>query len=259
MYYPNNVLYVDPATLNLDYEMMEFKSLNQKKLFGLLFKTKEAPKGIVVHCHGNFGNVSNHFMGASYLVKYGFDVLAFDYQGYGGSEGKPTPKRTIEDGIAAVHFAETLNRNPNGGVVLLGQSLGGAVAIPVMAQLPQVKAAMIEASFPSYRTMARDILSRSVLTWILYPIYPFLLPNKYDPVRYLDQIAPRPLFFIHGTKDRTVPVKMSEILFARAHEPKTLWLIEGADHIEGRRKEGAIYEKRVADFFTSAIKTTNSN
>lgn len=252
-YHPNNVLYLDPHKLNYDYEMMQFTSLNGKKLFGLLFRTKQDPKGIVVHLHGNYGNVSNHFLGSYYLVNYGFDVLIIDYEGFGGSEGTPNPKRTIEDGRGAVRFAETLNRNPKGGVVLLGQSLGGAVAIPVMAEEPEVKAAVIEASFPSYRAIARDVTKRSAWTWLAYPIYPFLLPTKYDPIRYLDKIPPRPIFFIHGTTDRVIPMKMTQILFAKAKEPKSVWYIEGADHIEGRRKLGEVYEKRVADFFTKAL------
>src|SRR5436190_11935725 len=96
-YHPNKVLYVDPQKLGYDYEMMQFPSLNGKKLFGLLFRSKQAPKGIVVHFHGNFGNVSNHFLGSYYLVNYGFDVLVMDYEGFGDSEGNSNPKRTIED------------------------------------------------------------------------------------------------------------------------------------------------------------------
>lgn len=250
-YYPDRKLYLDPEKLGWDYEMMQFQSDNGKKLLGLLFKTKQQPKGIVVHFHGNFANVSNHFIASHFLVDYGFDVLIFDYEGYGDSEGKPSPKKTIQDGLGAIKFAESLNRNPKGGVFIFGQSLGGAVAIPVMALRPEVKAAVIESSFPSYRTIARDVLKRSWITWVLYPIYPFFLPIKYDPVRYLDKIPPRPIFFIHGDKDNVVPDKMSKILFEKAKEPKQIWIVPGAVHIGARNKAGKEYEQRVADFFTN--------
>lgn len=256
-YYPNKVLYLDPEKLGYAYEMKRFESKNGKKLFALLFKTQQNPKGIVVHLHGNYGNVSNHFLGSYFLVNHGYDVLIFDYQGYGDSEGRSTPRRTIDDGQAAVQFAVDLNRNPNGGVVLFGQSLGGAIAIPVMAKEPTVKGAVIESAFYSYRSIACDVVKRSAWTWILYPVYPWMLPTRYDPVRYLDKIPPRPIFFIHGTADRIVPSKMSEILFAKAKEPKSLWIIDGGDHIGGRRKEGDNYEKRVADFFDAALGLTN--
>jgi fermentation-respiration switch protein FrsA (DUF1100 family) len=252
-YHPNKVLYLDPAKLSYTYDMMRFPSLNGKKLFGLLFRTQQDPKGIVVHLHGNYGNVSNHFLGTYYLVNHGFDVLVIDYEGFGDSEGRPTPKRTIEDGRGAVRFAKTLNRNPSGGIVLVGQSLGGAVAIPVMAQEPDVKAAVIESAFTSYRSIARDVTKRSVITWLAYPIYPWMLPTAYDPVKFVAKISPRPLLFIHGTADRVVPAWMSQELFDRAQEPKSIWLLNGVGHIEGRHKEGEVYEKRVADFLTNAL------
>ena len=73
------------------------------------------------------------------------------------------------------------------------------------------------------------------------------------PVRYLDKIPPRPIFFIHGTADRVIPVKMTKILYEKAKEPKSVWYIEGAGHIEGRRQLGEVFEKRVADFLTQAL------
>jgi len=253
-YHPNKKLYLDPQKLNLSYEMMEYPSLNGKKLFALLFKTSLEPKGIVVHFHGNFGNVSNHFTQSYFLVNYGFDVLVFDYQGYGGSQGKPNPRKTVDDGISSIRFAQQLNRKKENGVFLLGQSIGGAAALVAMAKEPLAKAAVIEASFPSYRMMARDVLKRSILVWPLYPFYPWFVTKKYDPIRYLDQIAGRPLFFVHGTKDSVIPLKMSQILFEKAKGPKFLWIIEGAGHIGGRYKERDVYEQNIVNFFENATK-----
>jgi uncharacterized protein len=258
-YYPNNKLYLDPAKLNLDYEMHSYPSLNGKKIFGMVFRTANPPKGIVVHFHGNFGNVSNHFLGSAYLIHHGFDVLIFDYQGFGGSEGKPTPQNTVEDGIASIRYAASLNRNPKGGVVVVGQSIGGAAAVVAMAREPLAKAGMIEASFPSYRGMVRDVMKRSWILWPGYPLYPFFASKKWDPGRYVHKISPRPLLFIQGTADRIVPPRISEELYRLAKEPKRLWIIEGAGHIEGRRVAGDAYEKTIADFFSEALTPTNNN
>lgn len=249
-YYPNDKLYANPDHFKMNYEMHEFKSLNGKKLFGLLFQTELEPKGIVVHFHGNYGNVSNHFLASHFLVDYGFDVFIFDYQGYGSSEGKPNPKKTIEDGIASVRFAAQKDRSGN-GVFVLGQSLGGAIAIVTTAKEPLVKAAVIEASFPRYRAMARDVIKRSALLWILYPIYPFFLGKKYDPDRYVGEISPRPLLFIHGTGDNVVPLKFSKKLFEKAKEPKELWIVPDASHMGVRPQEGELYERRIANFFSA--------
>src|SRR4051812_16593697 len=130
-YYPNNKLYLEPAALKIDYQQVQYPSLNGKHIWAILMKTPQSPRGTVVHLHGNFGNLSNHFPLSAFLLQYGFDVLVVDYQGYGASEGKPSPRTTVEDGIASVRYAQEHLRTPGTGVVLFGQSLGGAVAIGV--------------------------------------------------------------------------------------------------------------------------------
>src|SRR5438034_11191517 len=77
-YYPNNRLYSDPRDQGLPYDLVQFPSLNGKKLYGIYFKAKPPAKGVIVHFHGNFGNVSNHYSLATFLLKYGFDVFMFD-------------------------------------------------------------------------------------------------------------------------------------------------------------------------------------
>jgi uncharacterized protein len=252
-YYPNKNLYIEPHHLKLNYEMVRFPSANGKMIFGLLFRTEQKPKGIVVHFHGNFGNVSNHFIGATFMLDHGFDVFVFDYEGYGGSEGRPSPARTVADGIAALKLAAALDRNPQGGVVVLAQSLGGAAAIPAMARAPVARAAVIQSSFTNYRVIARDVLKRSWITWILYPIYPQLLWTRYEPVRWLDRLPPMPLMFIHGDRDGVIPLKMTKKLFDRAREPKQLWIVPGAGHNDLRQSAGEDYDRRVAEFFSSAV------
>jgi len=254
-YYPNRTLYADPDRMGLHPELISYPSLNGKKLYGLLFQTTESPKGIVVHFHGNFGNMSNHFPLALFLTRRGYDLLSFDYEGYGASEGRPSPKRLVEDGIASVRYAQTRLRKPGTGVALFGQSLGGATAVVVAAKEPLVKAAVIEAAFSGHRAMARDVLKRSAWTWILYPVAPFLLGQSWDPIRFAASISPRPVFFIHGTADRTVPSWMSEKLYAAAREPKKIWLVEGADHLEIRAQAGPAYEEAIVSFLDDALLT----
>lgn len=235
------------------YDLLEYPSLNGKKLTGILIRTELSPKGTIVHFHGNFGNLSNHFPLSLFLVKRGFDVLIFDYQGYGGSQGRPSPKNTVEDGIATVRYAQAHLRNPETGVCVLGQSLGGATAIVTVAKEPFVKGAVIEAAFASYPQMGKEALQRSAWTWLLSFLAPVLLRKTYDPIRYVADVAPRPLYFIHGDKDRIVPLHMSQDLFEQAREPKKLWIVEAADHLEVRAREGKKYEDALVEFFTAAL------
>lgn len=248
-YYPNRNLYVDPERMGLPYEVVHYPSQNGKILYGVYFPSVGPAKGTIVHFHGNYGNISNHFPLALFLVRGGFNVLAFDYEGYGASEGKPTPEHLLEDGIASVHYAQERDKTLKIGV--FGQSLGGTTAIQVAAKEPRVQAAVIEAAFSGQRRMARVVLGRSVLTWPLYPIVPWFLTTRYDALKAVAGISPRPLFLIHGDADRIVPVTMSQDLYAAAQEPKTLWIVPGAGHLECVKS--ADYKDRIIAFFAKAL------
>ncbi|OVE75808.1 hypothetical protein BVX98_07045 [bacterium F11] len=252
-FYPNRVLYLDPHDVDIQFNVHKVKSLNGREIVALEFQTKMEPKGVVVHFHGNFGNVSNHFTQAYFLVNYGYDVLTFDYQGFGASDGKPSPLNIIEDGIAIVRFAEGKKRNPKGGVVVFGQSIGGAAALVTAVKEPLVKGAIIESTFTRYRSMARYAMSKSLLLWIFYPFYPFLLPRKYDPIHHIPNLSPRPLLLVHGENDRVIPVKMSKKLFRKANEPKELMIVKKAGHLGCRRANNKTYDDKFVDFIDSAL------
>jgi fermentation-respiration switch protein FrsA (DUF1100 family) len=250
-YYPNRNLYVDPDRTGLPYEIVHYPSANGRILYGVYFPAVGPPKGIIVHFHGNYGNVSNHFPLALFLVRRGFDVLSFDYEGYGASEGHPTPEHLLEDGVASVHYAQGRDKTLNVGV--FGQSLGGSTAIQVAAREPLVKAAVIEAAFSGHRAMSRAVLKRSAWLWPFYPFAPFFLSTHYDAIDVVDKIAPRPIFFIHGDADTIVPVDMSKKLFAAAKEPKELWIVPGANHLEAHKRAPVDYENRITTFFATNL------
>jgi uncharacterized protein len=254
-YFPNKTLYADPDKLGIPAELVYYPSLSGAKLCALYIPTDQTPKGTVVYFHGNFANLSNHFLQALFLTRRGFDVLAFDYQGFGASEGRPSPNNTVEDGIASVRYAQSRMRAENGGVVVFAQSIGAAAASVVAAREPLVKAVVLESGFTTYRAITKHVMRR---VWFAWP-FAFFVPtmivrHRFDPIADVDKIAPRPLLIIHGTADKTVPARMSKELFAKAKEPKELWLIEGADHLMCQRAAGKTYQDRIADFFADALK-----
>ena len=250
-YYPNRTLYVDPDRTGLPYEIVHYPSANGRTLYGVYFPAVGQSKGVIVHFHGNYGNISNHFPLALFLVRQGFDVLAFDYEGYGASEGHPTPQHLLDDGIASVRYAQARDHTLKVGI--FGQSLGGSTAIGVAAREPLVKAAVIESAFSGHRAMSRVVLKRSVWLWPLVPFAPFFLSTRYDAIDVVDNIAPRPILFIHGDADKIVPVAMSQNLYAAAKDPKELWIVPGAGHFECH-KVSADYENRIRTFFEDALK-----
>ena len=244
-YRPGHARVPAPADLGLFAEVVTFAAPRGPKLHGWWLPAAGIVQGTVVYCHGNTGNLGNHVEWIKWLPAHGFQVLTFDYRGYGNSEGSLTRRGTIDDAIAAIDFA--LSRDPL-RVVVFGHSLGGAIGINAVAERPAVRGIVAESTFPSYREAARG--SVPGLGWLLQ----FLVSDGDDPDDVLDKIPPRPLLVVHGDKDRIVPLSIGMQLFERAEVPKTLHVVAGNGHRTPWAREGAKFERLLVDFFVAAIR-----
>ena len=119
-------------------------------------------KGTVLHLHGNAANVSNHLPLVAWLPARGYNVLMLDYRGFGRSEGKPTLDGIVQDALAALEYLRSRPDVDRDRLVVLGQSIGGATALRMLARdSAGVRLAVIDSSFPSYRGIARDATAGS--------------------------------------------------------------------------------------------------
>ena len=144
-----------PAVAELGFaaEDVTFTAGDGTVLHGWWLPANGTHAGTVVYCHGNTGNLARHVGWVSWLPAQGYDVLVFDYRGYGNSAGEPSRSGTVADAIAAIDFA--LARDPERTVVY-GHSLGGAIALCAVAARPAVCGVVAEGTFPSYREVARS-------------------------------------------------------------------------------------------------------
>ncbi len=165
----------------------------------------------------------------------GYQVLLFDYRGYGRSTGRPDEAGTYRDARAAVR---ALRAQPGLGaapVVYLGESLGGAVATELALAEPPA-ALVLQSTFTSLREMAR----------LHYPFIPSaLVPDAYPT---LDRIARVrcPVLILHGDRDDIVPLGHGQALFARAAGSKRLDVVRGAGHNDLLTVAGAAYGTTIA-------------
>jgi len=249
-YYPDHIEHSDPAQQGVRFERVTFTSEDGTRLSGWFFPAAGPAKGTIVHCHGNAQNITSHWRGGDFLPERGFHLLVFDYRGYGASDGSPTRRGTVMDARAAVAYVRGRPDVDPRRVALFGQSLGGAVAVVVAAGDPRIKGAVIDSAFTSYQAEAAHVLRRTVLLYPLaWPLSRLLVSSGLDPIDCVDRISPRPLLFVHGTRDRVVPPEMSRELAARAKEPKQLWLAEGATHIAALFQQRQDYVRTVGGFF----------
>ncbi len=234
-FYPSRELLPNPALDRVVREDVFLRTPDGARLHGWLLRPKGAPLGTILFLHGNAENMSTHVNGVLWLALSGYRVLLVDYRGYGRSEGKPTMAGVHTDALAAIDALFAMDEVDKDRVAVLGQSLGGSIAVYAVANSPhkdRVRALIVDSAFSGYREIAREKVGEiSVLKLFRSPLSR-LVTDRYSARLWIGRVAPVPLLVIHGDADRVVPAAHGERLYALAGEPKSLWIVPGAGHIE---------------------------
>ncbi len=180
----------------------------------------EHPRAVVLFAHGNGGNLTHRADALRALHReVGVSVLAFDYRGYGHSAGKPSGQGILADARAARTWLARRENIPEAQIVLMGESLGGAVAVDLAAD--GARGLILENSFDSLPEVAAYHFP-----WL--PVRLLMHTRLDSAARIRDYHGP--LLQSHGDRDGIVPLASAQRLFAAAHEPKQFILIPGGDH-----------------------------
>lgn len=226
LYYPDKSRYVAPAE-SRDVWISVGPEL---RLHGLFIRAEGAAPGeqrpVIVHAHGNAGDLGSHLDFAAFLVESGCHVLMFDYRSYGQSdaaEGSLRRGMLLEDTLAVVDYAAKRPDVTPGRVGLYGVSLGGSFALAAAAARPEVRSVATLSAFSSWQRIANDHVP--VLGWLL-------MPSGVDGVDAAAKLGGRPYLIVHGTADEIVPVAHAGRLAAAAGgaDAATVMLVPGADH-----------------------------
>jgi pimeloyl-ACP methyl ester carboxylesterase len=206
-------------------ENVWFNSADGTRLNGRFYESQSGPEiATIIFFHGNGGNIRNVDWLAQRFAKHGFDVLLFDYRGYGASDGVASAESDLyADGDAAVAFVmKQKNARPE-RIVLYGHSLGTAIVADV-ASRGKFGAVVLESGFSSASSVAA-----AALPWLPQFLH-FLGKNRFESARKLTSVK-SPILIAHGDPDRTIPTAEARVLYASANEPKQLLIIPGAGHV----------------------------
>jgi uncharacterized protein len=235
-----------PDTAIYNLEEINFKTENGNILNGWFLKPKTNNiKATVLQLHGNGGNISYQYQFAEPLVKSGYQVMVFDYEGYGKSTGKPSQEKVLEDGNAAVNYIRQREDVKGTKLILFGQSLGGHLSCVVAAKNPEkIDALVVEGAFSGHKRMAVYVGGQhGAPAWVAR----LLVPTRYDAIDYIDKVTV-PKLIIHSTEDETCPFFMSCDLYEKATGKKEFWEIKGG-HILASR----LYPKEFVEHFNKLI------
>ena len=242
-----------PADIGLPYEEVRFTTDDGVTLSGWLIPAERETRGAIVLLHGFSGHRLPQLLAFVPWLRTRYHVLQIDFRGHGASGDAPITLGTSEqrDVAAAVHLLQGRGLGP---IALMGISMGASVAIMAAPDLPvaavvadaayaelhdPISNRMREGGYPLAGLGARlVVLAASARARVLLR----------QPINQASRLAPRGLLLIAPREDRLVSWTQSQRLFDAAHEPKELYVVEGAAHGEAHAVGGEEYERRVLSF-----------
>jgi len=184
--------------------------------------------------HGNAEDLGSVTLLLAGLNSLGFSVFAYDYRGYGRSEGTPSESRVYADIDAAYEYlVRELQVGPE-RIVAYGRSLGAGAAVDLAAHR-KLGGLVLESPFLSaFRVMTR------------VPLFPF---DKFRNAAKIGRVS-CPVLILHGEDDEIVPFWHGRRLFELAPEPKMFVAVPGAHHNDFVEVAGPRYARALRDFET---------
>jgi len=173
----------------------------------------------------NAGNISHRLSNVVYLVKkLQCSVMILSYRGYGQSSGRPTEYGIQQDAQAALSWLLAQTFCDKSRLFVFGRSLGGAVAVRLVADNPlSVQGLIIENTFTSIIDMSTKIFP--FLLPLLFERSPLriLVRHKYHTIGQMGRIS-EPILFICSGKDEMVPPAQMRELWKLHKSPQCEWL-----------------------------------
>ncbi|KAL2823757.1 Alpha/Beta hydrolase protein [Aspergillus cavernicola] len=235
-----------------DFEELQIRTPDGESLHGFFLRapSKQSHQNLtVLMFHGNAGNVGHRIPIAKVLQDFlGCHVMMLEYRGYGFSTGVPDEDGLKVDAQTALDHLRQRAETANSRIVVYGQSLGGAVAINLVASNEEngdIAGLILENTFLSIRK---------------------LIPSVFPPARYLarfchqtwtsEDVLPKitkvPILFLSGLKDEIIPPSNMTQLFAVCNSTRKIWrtLPNGA-HNDSVAEPG--YFEHIHSFITEEV------
>lgn len=209
IYFPEREITQTPQAVGMAFSEHRFQTSDGVKLHGW-YMPQPGASFTLLHMHGNAGNISNRIEQYRRWHAMGLAVFAFDYRGYGKSDGLPDEAGLYEDARAAwTLLTGKFGLSPK-RIIIAGRSLGSSVAAQLASEVTPAGLAL-EVPFTSIPDMSADQYPWLPLRWFV--------KNQFDTERALSKVK-APLLLISAREDELVPDWMEAQLFAASSGEK---------------------------------------
>jgi fermentation-respiration switch protein FrsA (DUF1100 family) len=175
---------------------------------------------VLLHFHGNAGNIGDRVGRILPYADAGMGILLAEYRGFGGNGGSPSERGFYDDARAAIAHLRKQGVEP-GRIVFYGESLGSGVAVQMATEFA-CGALVLEAPYSSVVDVAQG-------RYWMFPVRA-LVRDRYDSTEKIARVR-CPIFIMHGTADRVIPIRYGERLYELAPSPKEMKVYPGLGHV----------------------------
>ena len=254
-----------PALLGLEYEDISFPSRDDELTLCGWYLPVQDSEQVIIMVHGAGGNRADPSIGmldiALGLVEHGYNVLMFDLRGHGESDGnmKSAGYYEKEDLAGAVEYVKGRGFDRIG---VLGFSMGAGTAILATAENDDIDAVISDSGFADLKDVMEPEFSKRTKfpTIFLSPLL-FIVKIIYrvdftaiKPIECIPEIAPRPVFIIHGEQDDIFDVEHAYRLHQASQNPRNqLWIALQAGHVRAYDVYPEEYISKITAFFAEAL------
>lgn len=204
-----------PSSYRDSPEILKITTAGGKKI-SAVYLPNAAAKFTLLVSHGNAEDLGDDRDWLDNLRHAGFNVFAYDYEGYGTSEGKPTEKSVYEDEAAAYEFLAVNLKTAPDNIIIFGRSVGTAPAAYIAARRPSAGLILQSPFVSAFRVFTR------------IPLLPF---DKFPNYKYIRHVH-SPVLIMHSRGDSVIAFWHGQKVFDLANEPKQFFQAQNADHNE---------------------------
>ena len=261
-YVIGSVLKVPKGSSNppgVNCKKIEFQASDGAKIIGWFFSAPNKDSPGVIVSSGFLYNRDETIKNSLLLSNFGYNLLVFDPRGQGESPGiYALGAHEPEDIEGAINW---LKQKGIKKIAIVGYSCGATAAIIAASRHPkEISAIVVDSPIANLKYLGGKLVRSTLGASFVLPIYNLVASfrlgyNLFDKTNALKVVKKvSHILFIHGKQDTAVSYKSSKALYKEAKDPKEIWLVNDANHVQAGQFHPEEYKKRILGFLEKYLK-----